>query len=269
MMREHARSTAAAFTPTGRPMGGEQIGNGDTLLVDGTRKQVIGVTPPDFFGLSVGDRFDIALPLCRPKELHRDVFDIAVMGRLRPGLSLKQVSAVAGVQSRDFREPRHLPKEARNRFGTVPNNSGLAAFPASAGIRVACASSMIHRCGCCLPLRVWCCSLRVRITNLLLARASTRDREIAVRLALGASRNRLLGQLFAEGALLAGRRRYGHRPRPGPQSTSCVGAFDGRQRSRSALSTDWRVLLFTAAVATLTCIVFGVMPAQRALGADR
>jgi len=66
-------------------MGGSEIGAGAILMVDGEPKEVIGVTPPDFFGLSVGDRFDIALPLCQPKELRRDLFDIAVMGRLRPG----------------------------------------------------------------------------------------------------------------------------------------------------------------------------------------
>ena len=66
-------------------MGGGEIGAGAILMVDGEPKEVIGVTPPDFFGLSVGDRFDIALPLCQPKELRRDLFDIAVMGRLRPG----------------------------------------------------------------------------------------------------------------------------------------------------------------------------------------
>ncbi len=53
-----------------REMGGGQIGGHNTLLVDGNLKQVIGVTPPDFFGLSVGDNFEIALPLCCLKKWH-------------------------------------------------------------------------------------------------------------------------------------------------------------------------------------------------------
>src|SRR5438445_3156559 len=74
-------------------MGGRDIGAGSTLMINGSLEEVIGVTPPGFFGLAVGDSFDIAIPLCQPKELRRDVFDVAVMGRLRPGWTLKRASA--------------------------------------------------------------------------------------------------------------------------------------------------------------------------------
>ncbi len=249
-------------------MGGEQIGNGDTLLVDGTRKQVIGVTPPDFFGLSVGDRFDIALPLCRPKELHRDVFDIAVMGRLRPGLSLKQVSAQLQALSPGIFETT-APAERSAKSIETYKRFRLAAFPASAGVSLLRqqydSSLWLLLAITGLVLLIACANL----ANLLLARASTRDREIAVRLALGASRNRLLGQLFAEGALLAGIGAVLGIGLAQVLSRLLVWALSTEGNAVSLpLSTDWRVLLFTAAVATLTCIVFGVMPAQRALGAE-
>ncbi len=74
-------------------MGGRHIGAGSTLRVDGELKEVIGVTPPEFFGLAVGESFDIALPFCQPKELRRDVFDISVIGRLRPGWTIQRASA--------------------------------------------------------------------------------------------------------------------------------------------------------------------------------
>src|SRR5262249_34096348 len=74
-------------------MGAPDIGSGSTLTINDSLMEVIGVTPPGFFGLAVGESFDVAIPFCQPKELRRDVFDVAVMGRLRPGWTLKRASA--------------------------------------------------------------------------------------------------------------------------------------------------------------------------------
>src|SRR5215470_12730964 len=74
-------------------MGARDIGTDSTLMINDTLMDVIGVTPPGFFGLAVGDSFDVAIPFCQPKELRRDVFDVTVMGRLRPGWTLKRASA--------------------------------------------------------------------------------------------------------------------------------------------------------------------------------
>lgn len=246
----------------------EQLGNGGTLLVDGTRKQVIGVTPPDFFGLSVGERFDIALPLCRPKELRRDVFDIALIGRLRPGLSLERASAQLQALSPGIFEATTPTARSAKSIETY-KRFRLAAFPASAGVSLLRqqydSSLWLLLAITGLVLLIACANL----ANLLLARASTRDREMAVRLALGASRSRLLRQLFAEGALLAGIGAILGLGLAQVLSRLVVWALSTEGNSVSLpLTTDWRVLLFTAAVSTLTCIVFGVVPAQRALGAE-
>jgi hypothetical protein len=74
-------------------MGGLALGSDTTLIVNGEPKQVVGVTPPTFFGLAVGDSFVLAVPYCRPNELRRDVFDVTVMGRLQPGWTLERASA--------------------------------------------------------------------------------------------------------------------------------------------------------------------------------
>ena len=73
-----------------------------SCIVDGVSAQVVGVTPPSFFGLAVGESFDIVLPLCQPQQLMRNLFDVTVMGRLRPGVSL-----VTGDGSVKGDESRH------------------------------------------------------------------------------------------------------------------------------------------------------------------
>ena len=85
-------------------MGGRELDGNNPLVVDGHSTQVIGVTPPGFFGVAVGESFDIAVPLCYGKDVRREVFDVSVMGRLRPGWSLERASALmAGMSAGHFR----------------------------------------------------------------------------------------------------------------------------------------------------------------------
>jgi predicted permease len=103
----------------------------------------------------------------------------------------------------------------------------------------------------------------------MLARANARQREMAIRMALGASRRRMLRQLLIENSLLAfGGGALGVALAQ-PLSRALVAALGTSQSSvHLAIVTDWRVLLFAAMVATLTCIVFGTLPAMRGANAD-
>ncbi|HEY6554211.1 MAG TPA: FtsX-like permease family protein, partial [Vicinamibacteria bacterium] len=244
--------------------GGRELGPDSRLVVNGERMEVIGVTPPEFFGLAVGERFDIAVPLCQPKdELRRDVFDVSVMGRLRPGWTVEKGSAHFATIG-----PGLLAETVITGYSAAAaeryKSFRLAVYPASSGVsalrRQYDASLWLLLGVTSLVLLIACANL----ANLMLARASAREREIAVRSALGATRGRLFRQLIAESALLAALGAMAGAALAQVLSRALVRSLSTGSGSVSlSLATDWRVFLFTAAVASLTCLVFGALPAIR------
>ena len=164
--------------------------------------QVLGVTPPSFFGLVVGDRFDLAYPTCTPPNPRREVFAFSVMGRLKPGWSLQQATEYYKAMSPGLFEstaPEGYSAEAIKTFKAFR----LAVYPAGAGVsylRDEYNTSLEFLLAItALVLLIACANL----ANLMLARASVKQREVAIRMALGASRGRLLRQMLLESALLA------------------------------------------------------------------
>ena len=249
-------------------MGGRELDGNNPIVVDGHSTQVLGVTPPGFFGVAVGESFDIAVPLCYGKDVRREVFDISVMGRLRPGWSLERASALMAGMSPgifDATAPSGYSSQAIQQF----KNYKLGVYGASAGVsllREEYDKSLRLLLGITgLVLLIACANL----ANLMLARASVREREFAVRLALGASRRDLLWQSLTESGLLA-------------LMGTLVGIALARLLSRAlvwslssednpihlATGIDWRVFLFASTMAILTCVIFGAAPAARATSAQ-
>jgi predicted permease len=258
-----------------RRYGGAASAIGQTLTLEGHPFPILGVTPPSFYGVSVGDRFDVAVPVCAEPVVNgeysritgprsRESWCLAMLGRLKPGWTLArataQLSTIMPAALNETVPPQYDSDGVKHYLAYK-----LEALPAANGfsnLREDNSTSLWLLLGLSgLVLLIACANL----ANLMLARASTREREIAVRLALGASRTRLIGQMLLESALLA------------IAGTVCGGllaavlsgfliAFIGTPNNPIFLDmpTDWRVLGFAAGLTILTTILFGLVPALRA-----
>jgi putative ABC transport system permease protein len=246
---------------------------GTSLLLDGHPFEIVGVAPRRFIGLEVGRTFDVATPICAERILNSEQSALSdkawwwltVIGRLAPGWSVERASNhLAAISPGVFQATAAsgLPPDVAQAY----LGSSLKAFPASTGV------SGTVREDYETPLLVLLAVAGVvliiasaNIATLLLARATTRAREIAVRLALGASRGRVIRQLFAESVLLAAAGAVGGIFLSQILSEGLVGLLrtSGFQFFGVTFNLDpnWRVLLFGTAVTLVTCVLFGIAPA--------
>ncbi len=249
-------------------MAGEPITANTTIVAEGKSVQVLGVTPPSFFGMVVGDRFDLAYPTCTSPHARAEAFVYTVMGRLKPGWTLQQASEYFNALSPGLfakTAPAGYSSEALKTWKAFR----LGAYPAGAGVsflRNQYDSSLeILLVITGLVLLIACANL----ANLMLARASGKRREVAIRISLGASRGRLLRQILLESAQLAACGAILGAVFAQPLSRALVRSLDTSQNTiHLTIAPDWRVLLFAAIAGIATCVVFGTLPALRSAGAD-
>lgn len=256
--------------------GGQDSAIGKKLLIREHPFEILGVTPPDFFGLEVGTAFDVAMLNCAMPTLYPDnnsptrpdYFWLTVMGRLKPGWTLAQASSQLESISPGLMEETLPPGYSATALEKY-RKFRLAAYPGRSGVsslRKTYDSSLWLLLGITgLVLLIACANLG----NLMLARASNREREMAVRLALGATRERIIRQLLSEGLLLAGTGAVLGQVLAGLFSRNLLKVFSANGDVLPLdLSLDMRVVAFTAFVAVLTCVVFGLAPAFRSSNAD-
>jgi len=256
-------SVAASYSFWKTEMGGQPITPNTTILVEGKLVQVLGVTPPPFYGMVVGDRFDLAYSTCTPPNPRRENFVYSVMGRLKPGWSLKQASDYFNALSPGLFENTAPDGYSAEDLKTY-TSFRLGAYPAAAGVsylREQYNSSLeILLVITGLVLLIACANL----ANLMMARASVKRREVAIRMAMGASRGRILRQVLLESALLATIGAALGAAFAQPLSRALVNSLDTSGNTiHLTIVADWRVLLFAAVAASATCVIFGSMPALR------
>jgi len=256
-----------------RQFGGDASVIGRKLTLNGYPFQIIGVTQPAFYGVVVGQSFDVALPICSEPVINgedtrlnlRYSWWLASVGRLKPGWTLAQATAqleaITPAVLQETIPSEHYDAEGVKKYLAYK----FAAFPAGTGfsrLREDSGTPLWLLLGISgLVLLIACANL----ANLMLARAGAREREIAVRLALGASRGRLIRQLLGESLLLAGAGATFGALLAGALSNLLV-SFISTPNNPIFLDMafDWRMLGFTAGLAALTTILFGLTPAWRA-----
>jgi putative ABC transport system permease protein len=255
-----------------REFGGRPGVLGSKLTLNGHPFQIIGVAPASFYGIEVGRNFDVAIAMCSQAVFSTKgpLMDspiswwIATIGRLKPGWTLEHASAQLAAIS-----PGIFAATVPGEYDAIEKKDYLAfhlgALPAATGVSQLRSDYeeplwlLLALSG--LVLLIACANL----ANLMLARASVRQREMALRLTLGASRARLIRQLLAESLLLAGLGTFVGGVLAQILSRVLV-AFLGTQQGHIfvELTPDWRVLGFAAGLAILTCVLFGLMPAIQA-----
>lgn len=260
-----------------RKFGADPSVIGQKILINNSPYEIVGVSAPRFDGVMVGSTVDVFVPLAMKAQVtptyngldERNYWFLNVFARLKPGVtperaqaqvapmyrnSLEADLAVIGISAERFRK-RFLDRVLL----VKPGYQGRSELRERMG-----KPSIVLMCMVGLVLLIACANL----ANLLLARAAARQKEIAIRLSLGASRAQLIRQLFVESAVIAvagGALGVLVAVWAGDLLLGFVPGFMNASASRPDWTTpDARILAFNFAVAVLTALLFGLVPAWKA-----
>jgi predicted permease len=256
--------------------GGDPRAVGKKIMLGGTPFEIVGVSDPSFFGVNVGSSTQVYAPLCTEAIIAgsnvnldaRSRWWLTVTARLKPGVPLAQVRGRLKTIARAVFEAtipeRYGAKEqasyVKYTLDVEPAPTGLSKLRSSYSsalytLMVVVGVVLLIACG--------------NVANLLLARARVRQREAAVRLAVGAGRGRLVRQLLTESLVLAaiGAGAGVLFARWGTQLLVSL-LSNGPNAVFLDLAVDGRMLAFTGTVAVLTGVIFGIVPALRSANVD-
>jgi predicted permease len=242
-----------------------------TIALNGLPMTIIGVAPPGFFGIVVGESPDVMVPMMMKAQMTPTWDDlqnrrsrwVTVMARLAPGVSVEQAEAAMNVIYRQINEQElkdisTTSKTFRERFVSKhlflrPGQKGRSDIRQQFSTPILVLMGMVG-----LVLLIACAN----VASLLLARGAARQKEVAIRLALGASRGAVVRQRLIESFVLAAAGAM-----LGLAVAWWTGAllikmlpFDEAARTLSA-SPDARVMAFAFTAASLTALLFGLAPA--------
>jgi predicted permease len=245
---------------------------GKTVTLGSTVYSIVGVAPPEFFGTTVGQSPDLWIPLSMEKQVSpgwnglddKWFQSLHILGRLKPGVSREQAEANVNLLARQIWHEHAGPVLSKEQQQTL-ERAHIRLTPAARGL------SRL-RFEFSLPLQILMVLVGLvlliacaNIANLLLARATARQREIAVRMAMGAGRTRLIRQMLTESlvvAFLGGGLGILFAAWASGALLAMVSA--GSEPLPLNVAPDARVLAFTLLVSLATALLFGTAPALRA-----
>jgi predicted permease len=249
---------------------------GRPLRLSGKPYTLVGVAPREFFGVDVGASTQLYVPLCaEPVERgqassldHPSNWWIRIVARPKPGIPVERFAARLRQVSRAVFEAGASPRfDAERRAEFTSRRIGVA--PAGKGlseVRDQYSRALLVLMGMVALILMISCA---NVANLMLARGAARGREMAIRMAIGASRWRLIRQGLAEGIVLAVAGVVAGSAFAVWASRGLVSLLSGaRGEVALDLSPDFRVMAFTAAVGVVTVLLFGLAPALRASSVD-
>jgi predicted permease len=239
---------------------------GRTIGISNRAVTIVGVTPPEYFGLQVGVPVDVIVPITLSENnLHaRSLWWFSVVGRIKPGVEVEQARTELHRLWDRYMTDNGQPPDKRPKLfpgiALVPAARGLAALRRQWSEPLLIVMAIVG-----VVLFIGCAN----IANLLLARASARRNELAVRLAVGASRARLIRQLLTEGAVLSAAGAIAGLVVARVAATLIVTILARADHTRPLdAPLDWRLLSFIAIVGVAAALLFSLVPALHATRTD-